>query len=208
MDIRSFLKKKFGKGVLSLKQEELVRERIKSEKEVERISGDLKAIQDDITKLMMEAKCQPRTMKLLNIQKIKALRLEAATKQQQANHFLRELSVILLIEAMHEQEKLEKESDLVEKLMNTDMDQLSDSMVGVDVRKAIEEGRLDMVKKKLSNVFGREELQVDDESQDIMRAIDALERVDEETAMRMAGEKAKSLSEDQPKKKVSVQERS
>jgi hypothetical protein len=207
MDIRSFLKKKFGKGVLSLKQEELVRERIKSEKEVERISGDLKAIQDEITKLMMEAKCQPRTMKLLNIQKIKALRLEASTKQQQANHFLRELSVILLIEAMHEQEKLEKESDVVERLMNTDMDQLSDSMVGIDVRKAIEEGRLDMVKKKLSTVFGKEELPVDDESQDIMRAIDALEKVDEETAMRMAGEKAKSLSEDQPKKKVQSQER-
>jgi hypothetical protein len=207
MDIRSFLKKKFGKGVLSLKQEELVRERIKSEKEVERISGDLKGIQDEITKLMMEAKCQPRTMKLLNIQKIKALRLEASTKQQQANHFLRELSVILLIEAMHEQEKLERESDVVEKLMNTDMDQLSDSMVGIDVRKAIEEGRLDMVKKKLSTVFGKEELPVDDESQDIMRAIDALEKVDEETAMRMAGEKAKSLSEDQPKKKVQSQEK-
>jgi len=207
MDIGSFLKAKFKKNVFSLKQEELVRERVKSEKEIERISADLKSIQDDITRLMIESKCQPRTMKLLNIQKIKALRLEASTKQQQANHYLRELSVILLIEAMHEQEKLDKESDLVEKLMNTDMDQLSEAMVGIDVRKAIKDGRLDVVKKKLSAVFGREEMPVDDESQDIMRAIDALEKVDEETAMRMAGEKARSLAEDQHKKKVSVQEK-
>lgn len=207
MDIGSFLKARFKKNVLSLKQEELVRERVKSEKEVERLSADMKAIQDDISRLMVEAKGQPRTMKLLNIQKIKALRLEASTKQQQANHYLRELSVILLIEAMHEQEKLDKESDLVEKLMNTDMDQLSEAMVGIDVRKAIKDGRLDVVKRKLSTVFGREELPVDDESQDIMKAIDALEKVDEETAMRMAGEKARSLAEDMPKKKVQVEER-
>jgi hypothetical protein len=61
------------------------------------------------------------------------------------------------------------------------------------------------VKGKLSNVFGKEEIPVDDESQDIIQAIDDLEKVDEETALRMAGEKAKVLSEDAPKKKPLVE---
>lgn len=207
MDLRSYLKKKFGKNVFSIKQEDLIEERVKSEKNVERLSADIRSIQEQIRKLMLEAKGQTRTLKMLNVQKIKSLRMEAASKQQQANHFLRELQVILLIEAMREQEKLEKESDLVERIMNTDMEQLSDAMVGIDVKKAIEEGRLDLVKGKLSNVFGKdEETPTDDESEDIMKAIEDLEQVDEETAIKMAGEKAKSLSEDVQKKKP-VQEK-
>ena len=202
MDLRSYLKKKFGKNVFSIKQEDLIEERVKSEKNVERLSADIRSIQEQIRKLMLEAKGQTKTLKMLNVQKIKSLRMEAASKQQQANHFLRELQVILLIEAMREQEKLEEESDLVERIMNTDMEQLSDAMVGIDVKKAIEEGRLDLVKGKLSNVFGREaETPTDDESQDIMKAIEDLEQVDEETAIKMAGEKAKALSEETPRKK-------
>jgi uncharacterized protein (UPF0335 family) len=188
--------------VFSLSQEDLLKERVKNEKNIERLSSDIKSIQEQIQKIMIESKGQPRTLKMLNVQKIKSLRLEAASKQQQANHYLRELQVILLIEAMHEQEKLDEESDLVEKLMNTDMDQLSEAMVDIDVKKAIEEGRLDLVKGKLTSIFGKEELPVDEESQDIMNAIDDLEAVDEETAIRMAGEKAKMLAEETPKKKV------
>jgi len=206
MDIRGFLKKKFGENVFNLSPEELIKERVKSEKEIERLSGDIRAIEEKIQKLMVEAKGQTRTLKMLNVQKIKSLRMEAATKQQQANHFLRELQVILLIEAMHEQEKLEKESDIVEKIMNTDVDQLSEAMVDIDVKKAIEEGRLDLVKNKLTGIFGKEELPVDEESQDIMSAIDDLEKVDEETAIRMAGEKAKVLTEDTAKKKTPIRE--
>jgi uncharacterized protein (UPF0335 family) len=202
MDIKNFLMKKFGKNVFSLSQDDLLRERLKSEKNVERLSADIKTIQDNIQKLMIEAKGQPKTLKMLNVQKIKSLRLESATKQQEASRYLRELQVLLLIEAMHEQEKFEKESDFVERIMNTDVEQLSDAMVDIDVKKAIEEGRLDLVKGKLSNIFGKEALPVDEESQDIMKAIDDLEQVDEETAFKMAGEKAKVLAEETPKKKT------
>ncbi len=205
MNLKNFLTKKFGKNVFSLKQEDLLKERVKSEKNVERLSDDIKAIQESIQKLMLEAKGQPRTLKLLNVQKIKSLRLESATKQQEANRFLRELQILLLIEAMHEQEKFEKESDFVERIMNTDVEQLSEAMVDIDVKKAIEEGRLDLVKGKLSCIFGKEEMPVDEESQDIMKAIDDLENVDEETALKMAGEKAKLLSEEQPKRKPLVE---
>jgi len=205
MDVKSFIKKRFGKSVFSLSPEDLLKERLKSEKNVERLSADIKSIQDGIKKLMIEAKGQPKTLKLLNVQKIKSLRLEAATKQQEANRYLRELQVILLIEAMHEQQKFDKESDFVERIMNTDVEQLSDAMVDVDVKKAIEEGRLDLVKGKLSNIFGKEEMPVDEESQDIMNAIEDLEDVDEETALKMAGEKAKSLAEDTRKKKTETE---
>lgn len=206
MDIRNFIKKKFGKNVFSLSPEDLLKERLKSEKNVERLSADIKTIQEKIQKLMLEAKGQTRTLKMLNVQKIKSLRLEAATKQQEANHFLRELQVILLIEAMHEHEKFQKESDFVERIMNTDIEQLSDAMVDIDVKKAVEEGRLDLVKGKLSNIFGKEEMPVDDESHDIMKAIEDLEEVDEETAMKMAGEKAKLLAEATAKKKETEDE--
>jgi hypothetical protein len=206
MDIRSFIKNKFKKNVFSLSNEDLLKERLKSEKNVERLSADIRSIQDRIQKLMIEAKGQTRTLKMLNVQKIKSLRLEAATKQQEANRFLKELQVILLIEAMREHEKFDEESEFVEKIMNTDIEQLSDSMVDIDVKKAIEEGRLDLVKGKLSNIFGKEEIPVDEESQDIMSAIEDLEQVDEETAMKMAGEKAKAIAEQPEKKKVSERE--
>jgi hypothetical protein len=205
MDLKNFLLKKFGKNVFSLSQEDLLRERVRTEKNVEKLSNDIRVIQEKIQKLMVEAKGQTRTLKLLNVQKIKSLRLEATTKQQEANRYLRELQILLLIEAMHEQEKFEKESDLVERIMNTDVEQLSDVITDIDVKKAIEEGRLDLVKGKLSAVFGKEELPVDEESQDIIQAIDDLEKVDEETAIKMAGEKAKSLAEEAPKKKPIIQ---
>lgn len=206
MDLKSYMKKKFGKNVFSLSQDDLVRERVKAEKNVERLSGDIKTVQEKIQKLMLEAKGQPRTLKLLNVQKIKSLRLESATKQQEADRFLRELQILLLLEAMHEHEKFERESNFVERIMNTDVEQLSEAMVDIDVRKAIEEGRLDLVKRKLSVIFGKEEMPVDEESQDIMKAIEDLEDVDEETALKMAGEKAKALSEELPKKKPIVED--
>ncbi|MCD6496594.1 MAG: hypothetical protein J7K54_04955 [Candidatus Aenigmarchaeota archaeon] len=202
MDIKSFLKNKFGKNVFSLNPNDLLKERLKTEKSIERLSDDIKAIQEKIQNLMIEAKGQPRTLKMLNVQKIKSLRLEAAAKQQQANHYLRELQVLLLVEAMHEQQKFDKESDFVERIMNTDVEQLSDAIVDIDVKKAMEDGRLDLVKEKMGNILGKEEIPVDDESQDIMKAIDDLEQVDEETAIKMAGEKAKSLADETPKKKT------
>ncbi len=206
MDIKSFIMDRFKKNVFSLSDEDLLKERLKSEKNVERLSADIRAIEDRIQKLMIESKGQTRTLKMLNVQKIKSLRLEAATKQQEANRFLKELQVILLIEAMREHEKFNEQSEFVEKIMNTDIEQLSDSMVDMDVKKAIEEGRLDLVKGKLSNIFGKEEIPVDEESQDIMKAIEDLEEVDEETAMKMAGEKAKAIAEQPEKKKVSERE--
>jgi len=202
MDIKSFLKNKFGKNVFSLSPEDLLKERLKSEKNVERLSADIRTIQEKMQKFMIESKGQPKTLKMLNVQKIKSLRLEAATKQQQANRYLRELQVLLLIEAMHEQQKFDKESEFVERIMNTDVEQLSDAMVDIDVKKAIEEGRLDLVKGKLSNIFGREEMPVDEESRDIMSAIEDLEDVDEETALKMAGEKARTFAEETVKKKT------
>jgi uncharacterized protein (UPF0335 family) len=204
MDLKNFLVKKFGKNIFSLSHDDLIKERVKSEKNVERLSNDIKAIQENIQKLMLEAKGQPKTLKLLNVQKIKSLRLESATKQQEASRYLRELQILLLIEAMHEQEKFEKESDLVERIMKTDVEQLSDAITDIDVKKAIEEGRLDLVKGKLSAVFGGEEIPVDEESQEIIKAIDDLEKVDEETAMKIAGEKARIFAEETPKKKPIV----
>ncbi len=206
MDLKSFLTKKFGKNVFSLGQDDLLQERVKSEKNVERLSDEIKDIQERIQKLMLEAKGQPKTLKLLNVQKIKSLRLESATKQQEASRYLRELQILLLIEAMHEQEKFEEESDFIERIMNTDVEQLTNAIMDIDVKKAIEEGRLDLVKGKLSAVYGKEEMPVDEESQDILKAIDDLEKVDEETALKMAGEKAKLLAEESPKKTLSEKE--
>jgi len=206
MDLKSFLTKKFGKNVFSLGQDDLLQERVKSEKNVERLSDEIKDIQERIQKLMLEAKGQPKTLKLLNVQKIKSLRLESATKQQEASRYLRELQILLLIEAMHEHEKFEEESDFIERIMNTDVEQLTSAIMDIDVKKAIEEGRLDLVKGKLSAVYGKEEMPVDEESQDILKAIDDLEKVDEETALKMAGEKAKLLAEESPKKTLSEKE--
>ena len=201
MDIRHYLTQKFGKNVFSLSQNDLLRERVKTEKNVERLSDDIKAIQERIQKVMLESKGQTKTLKLLNVQKIKSLRLEASVKQQEAARFLRELQILLLIEAMHEQKKFEKGSDLVERVMNTDVDELSETITDIDVRKAIEDGRMDLVKGRLSNVYGKEEMATDEESLDIMKAINDLEKVDEDTAIRMAGEKARVFAEEPAKKK-------
>jgi uncharacterized membrane protein YgaE (UPF0421/DUF939 family) len=200
MDFRKFIKARFGKDIFSINDTELLKERIKIEKEIERISDDLKGIAEKIQKLMLESKGQPTTLKMLNIQKIKALSLESRTKQMEASHFLRELQLVLLVQAMKEREKSEKVSEIAKEILNTDMDKLNVVLTDTDVREALEEGRLDKVKEKLQRIFGREQLLVDDESQDLMHAINDLEKVDEETALRMAGEKAKEITEEAAKK--------
>jgi uncharacterized membrane protein YgaE (UPF0421/DUF939 family) len=200
MDFRKFIKSRFGKDVFSIKDNDLLKERLKIEKEIERISDDLKGIAEKIQKLMLESKGQPSTLKMLNIQKIKALSLESRTKQIEASHFLRELQLVLLVQAMKEREKSEKISDIAKEILNTDMDKLSAILTDTDVREALEEGRLDKVKEKLERVFGKQQLLVDEESRELMHAINDLEKVDEETAMRMAGEKAKEITEDKEKK--------
>jgi hypothetical protein len=200
MDFGKFIKSKFGKDVFSIKDTELLKERIKIEKEIERISDDLKDIAEKIQKFMIESKGQPTTLKMLNIQKIKALSLESRTKQMEASHFLRELQLVLLVQAMKEREKSEKVSEIAKEILNTDMDRLNIVLNDTDVREALEEGRLDKVKEKLRRVFGREQMLVDDESQELMHTINDLEKVDEETALRMAGEKAKEITEESTKK--------
>lgn len=195
MDLKKFILSRFGKDVFSIKEDELLKERIKIEKEVERISDDLKGIAEKIQKLMLEAKGQPTTLKMLNVQKIKALRLESRTKQMEASHFLRELQLIMLVQSMREREKTEKTSEITKEILNSDMDKLNEVLTDEDVKEALEEGRLDKVKEKLERVFGREEVLVDEESQELINAINDLESVDEETALRMAGEKAKEITD-------------
>ncbi|MFH1237528.1 MAG: hypothetical protein V1648_03955 [Candidatus Aenigmatarchaeota archaeon] len=196
MDFKKFIKSKFGKDIFSIKDNDLLKERLKIEKEVERISDDLRGIAEKIQKLMLESKGQPNTLKMLNVQKIKAFSLESRTKQIEASHFLRELQLLLLVQAMKQREKSEKISSIAKEILDTDMDRLSEVLTDTDVREALEEGRLDKVKEKLERVFGKQQMLVDEESQELMHAINDLEKVDEETAMRMAGEKAKSITEE------------
>ncbi len=197
MDFRKFVKARFGKDVFSIKRDDIVKEKVKVEKEVERISDEIKGIQEKIQKLMLESKGQPKTLKVLNTQKIKALRLESRTKQMEASHFIQELQVLMLVDAMKEREREDKESKITEEILNSDMDKLGSVLLDEDVREALKEGKLDLVKEKLGRVFGKEEPMVDEESQDIMQAIDDLEKVDEQTALSMAKEKAKQISEEQ-----------
>jgi hypothetical protein len=86
------------------------------------------------------------------------------------------------------------------------MEHLNKVLFDTDVQKAMEEGRMDTVKSKLRRVFAKEDIPVDEESNQILKAIDDLERVDEETAMRMAGEKAKQMAEIPIKKKRYLEE--
>lgn len=202
MDLKKFILSRFGKDIFSIKEDDLLRERVRIEKEVERISDDLKGIAEKIQKLMLEAKGQPTTLKMLNVHKIKALRLESRTKQMEASHFLRELQLIMLVEAMREREKTEKESALTKEILSSDMDKLNEVLTDEDVKEALEEGRLDKVKEKLERVFGKEEVLVDNESQELISAINDLERVDEETALKMAGEKAKRITEESEEKET------
>ena len=207
MDLRNFLHKKFGKDIFTrLRNNEITEERVKAEKEIERISDEIKNIQDKIGKLMLESKGQPSTLKMLNVSKIKALRLESAAKQQEAEEHLRHVQLLLLLGAMKDHMKAAEESEVVEKILNSDMEQLNKMLLDTDVKQAIEEGKLDTVKEKLSRVFARDDVKVDNESQQILKAIDELERVDEETALRMAGERAKQLSE-LPTKKVYIEKK-
>jgi len=206
MDFKRFIMSKFGKDIFSIKENDIVKERVKVEKEIEKISDDLKGIQEKIQKLMLEAKGQPNTIKMLNVQKIKALRLESRTKQMEASHYLAQLQLLLLVEAMKERDKEEKISKITEDILNSDVDKLNKVLMDTDVKEALKEGRLDLVKEKLERVFGREEMLVDEESQELVRAIDDLEKVDEETALKMAGEKAKKLSEEAVKKEEKEEE--
>jgi hypothetical protein len=200
MNLKSYIKSKFGKDIFSIKDEEIVKERVKTEKTIERISDEMKGIQERIQKLMLESKGQPNTMKMLNVQRIKALRLESRTKQQEASIYIQHMQLLFLVEAMREKEKTEK-SAIVQNILNSDIDKLNRILLDTDVQKALEEGKLDTVNSKLERVFAKEEIMVDDESQEIMSAINDLESVDEETAMHMAEKKARELSEDQNVKK-------
>ncbi len=201
MDLKSFLKKTFGKDLFSIKDDDLLKERIKIEKNVERISGDLKGLQEKIQKLLLESKGQPKTLKLLNVQKIKAVRLQANTKQQEASRYLQQMSIIFLIEAMKQRQKNKEKSKLVDKILSTDLDQLQNILTDTDVIKALEEGKIDEVKERLSAIFGKEDMLVDAESQELLKAIEDLEDVDESTAIEKAREKSKEIAEPKGKEK-------
>lgn len=206
MNLKSFLKSRFGKDLFSISEDDVLKERLKIEKTVERISDDMKRVQEKIQKLMVESKGQPKTMKLLNVQKIKAMRLESNTKQQEAGRHIRQLQLLLLVEAMKEREKTKEKSKMIENILNSDIEHLNQLLMDTDVMKAFEEGKMDTVKDKLSAIFAKEELPVDGESQEILRAMDDLEKVDEETALQMAGEKAKEIAETTPQKKPVLEE--
>lgn len=206
MDLKAFLKNTFGKDLFKhLKNDELMAERIKTEKRIEQISNEIKAIQMKIQRLMMESKGQPDALKMLNIQKIKALRLESDTKQKQATGFLKDMQLVLLLEAMKEHQESEKESEFIDRVLNSDIEELSETLFDTDVQNAIKEGKLDEVKEKLKSIFAKSDMPMDNESHEILSAINDLEKVDEETALKIAGERAKTMLE-VPKKKVMVKE--
>lgn len=203
MNLKDFLKNTFGKDLFShLKSNEILEERIRAEKRVERISNDMKGIQEKIQKLMLDSKGQPAPMKMLNIQKIKTLRLESATKQQEANAILKELQLLLLVEAMKEHHKEKEKSELVDRIMNADIEHLNDTLFTEEVKQAVREGRIDDVKDRLKSTFAKADLAMDEDTRELMGAIEDLEKADEETAIKMAGEKAKQVSEAPIKKKL------
>ena len=76
--------------------------------------------------------------------------------------------------------------------------------VAIDDTIGSEGTRIDLFKGKVSGVFGKKEMPVDGESQDIMKTIDDLEKEGEETALKMAEEKATVLSEETGKKEPLV----
>ncbi|MBM3303923.1 MAG: hypothetical protein FJY76_02410 [Candidatus Aenigmarchaeota archaeon] len=207
MDLHSHIKQIFGKDMFKhLDRDELQEERIKVEKRVERISDEMQVIQDKMQKLMMESKGKPKPMKLLNISKIKTLRLESNTKQQEAERYIHQMQLILLVEALREHQTDKKKNKFIDKLLKSDVDHLMNVLFDEDVKKAIEEGKIDDVRDKLKEVFGKEELPTDAETVELMRAIEDLEEVDEETALKMAGEKAKRIAETPTKKTASEME--
>lgn len=206
MDLKSFLKKTFGRDLFSVSDDDLLKERLRIEKAVESISGDIKGVQDRIQRLLIESKGQPKTLKLLNVQKIKALRLESNTRQQEATRQLHLMQLILLVEAMRERQKTKEKSKIVDQLLSTDVEELNRVLADMDVMKALEEGKLDRVKDKLERIFGKEDIALDEEAQDILKAIDDLESVDQESAIEKAREKSKELAEEPVKKKEELVE--
>lgn len=205
MDLKGFLKHTFKTDIFSrLNSNQIFEERVKTEKGIERLSEELKVIQEKIRTLMLSSKGQSNTMKLLNIQKIKALRLESATKQQEASVHLKRLQLILLLEAMKEHHESEKKNQFIEKILSSDIEHLNEILFDTDVQKAIEEGKMDKVKEKLRRVFAKEEIPMDSESQDILKAIEDLEKVDEQTAAKIASEKAKQITDAPIKKKIEI----
>jgi hypothetical protein len=196
MNFAKFIHSVFGKDIFSLKEKDIIKERIKLEKQVEGISDEIKKMSSRIEKIMLDSKGQPNTLKMLNVQKIKALRLEARTKQIEATHCLEQLQLIFLVEAMKTREKSERESRITDDILNSDVDKLNSVLRDEEVKKALEDGRLDLVKDKLERVFAKEEAFKDEESKDIAKAIEDLEEADEETAMKLAKEKAKELTEE------------
>lgn len=207
MDLKGFLRNTFRTDIFSkLKSDQILEERVKTEKEIERISDEIKLIQDKIRALMLSSKGQPNTMKMLNIQKIKAFRIESSTKQKEASILIKRLQLILLLEAMKEHHESEEKNEFIEKILKSDIEHLNEMLFDTDVRTALEEGKMDKVKEKLKRVFAKEEIPMDSESQDILKAIDDLERVDEETAAKIAKEKAKEMAETPLKRKVEEEE--
>jgi hypothetical protein len=207
VELKKFLKKTFGKDLFThLKKDEIIEEKVKTEKKIERISDQMRVIQDKIQALMIESKGQPKPMKLLNIQKIKALRLESNTKAQEARTHLKHMQLLLLVEAMHEHQKEKTESKFIEKVLDSDVDALADTLFDEGVQKAIEEGKVDEVKSKLKDCFAKDEIPTDNETNEMLGAIKDLEGADEETAIRMAGETARKISETPVKKKNVLEE--
>jgi uncharacterized protein (UPF0335 family) len=206
MNLKNFLSKTFGKDLFThLKSNEIFEERIRAEKGIERISDEIKGIQEKIRTLMLESKGQPNTLKLLNVSKIKALRLESNAKQQEAENQLKHLQLLLLLEAMKEHHKAEEHNEVLEKILDSDVESLNKTLFDTDVKEAMEEGKMDTVKEKLARVFAKSDMPMDRESQDILKAIEELEKVDQETALRMAGERAKQMAQ-VPIKKAQYQE--
>ncbi len=207
MNLKAFLKATFGKDLFShLDKDEVLEERIKTEKKIERISDEINAIQTKIQKLMISSKGQPRPMKLLNAQKIKAYRLESNTKQQEAETYIKQLQVLLLVEAMREQQETREKSEFIEKILESDIDHLTEVLFDKDVKKAVEEGKIDDVKEKLKSTFAKETIPSDKETEEILGAIDDLEKVDEETAVKIAEEKSKKMVEAPKKKQEDMEE--
>ena len=54
MDLKAFLKKRFGKDLFGLKEDDIIKERLRIEKRVENLSDDIKGVQEKIQKLMVE----------------------------------------------------------------------------------------------------------------------------------------------------------
>jgi len=207
MELKKFIKKTFGKDLFThLKKDEILEEKVKTEKKVEKISDEMVVIQDKIQALMIESKGQPKPMKLLNIQKIKALKLESNTKAQEARTHLKHMQLLLLVEAMHEHQQEKSESKFVEKVLDSDVDALADTLFDEDVQKEIEEGKIDNVKNRLKDCFAKDEIPTDSETSEMLSAIKDLEGADEETAIRMAGETARKIAEAPVKKKNVLEE--